>query len=140
MIWLDQLCQQTSLCHKLESVTTTKTGNQSLVDFCASQIPVYLHLLCWLFYLCPTVLSTTELHVVLTCLAFSLSWLLLYILLVSLEWMIVFSKVSLKCLSSSHLSWVTLWQCRHDQTGPVVVDRARCFTQNSISPIQILYV
>lgn len=115
MIWLDQLCQQTSLCHKLESVTTTKTGNQSLVDFCASQIPVYLHLLYWLFYLCPTALSITVLHVVLTCLAFSLSWLLLYILLVSLEWMRVFSKVSPKlCLSSSNLSWVTLWQCRQD--------------------------
>lgn len=136
MIWLDQLCQQTSLCHKLESATTTKTGNQSLVDFCVSQIPVYLHLLYWLFYFCPTVSSTTVLHVVLTCLAFSLSWLLLYILLVSLEWMGVFSKVSPKCLSSSHLSW----QCRQDQTGPVVVDRVRCFTQNSISPIQILYV
>lgn len=114
MIWLDQLCQQTSLCHKLESVTSTKTGNQSLVDFCASQIPVYLNLLYWLFYLCPTVLSITVLHVVLTCLAFSLSWLLLYVLLVSLDWMRVFSKVCPKCLSSSHLSWVTLWQCRQD--------------------------
>lgn len=95
-------------------MTTTKTGNQSLVDFCASQIPVYLNLLYWLFYLCPTVMSTTVLHVVLTCLALSLSWLLLYIMLVSLEWMRVFSKVSPKCLSSSHLSWVTLWQCRQD--------------------------